>query len=105
MPHGFIALLPRVHRLVSLPNRWFLGTQQGAVGGEHLDYYHDELTFRFNRCKSVPRGKLFYRLVNSPVSVWMRGGEILKVHFQIDQGEVRRSFFEGDVHMIYEAEM
>ncbi len=26
-----------------------LGTHQGAVSHEHLDYYLDEFTFRFNR--------------------------------------------------------
>ncbi len=42
-------LLPRVHRVVSLLKRWILGTHQGAVSHEHLDYYLDEFTFRFNR--------------------------------------------------------
>lgn len=31
-------LLPRVHRVVSLLKRWLLGTHQGAVSFEHLDY-------------------------------------------------------------------
>src|SRR5215831_10043423 len=34
---------------VSLLKRWLLGTHQGAVSAEHLDYYLDEYTFRFNR--------------------------------------------------------
>ncbi len=55
-------LLPRVHRVASLLKRWLLGTHQGAVGHEYLDYYLDEFTFRFNRRKSASRGKLFYRL-------------------------------------------
>ena len=42
-------LLPRVHRVISLLKRWLLGTHQGAVGDEHLDYYLDEFVFRFNR--------------------------------------------------------
>ena len=42
-------LLPRVHRVASLLKRWLLGTHQGAVSPEHLDYYLDEFTFRFNR--------------------------------------------------------
>ena len=54
-------LLPRVHRVVSLLKRWILGTHQGAVSHEHLDYYLDEFTLRFNRRKSRSRGKLFYR--------------------------------------------
>jgi diaminopimelate epimerase len=47
----------------------------------------------------------FKGFVKPPVSVRTRGGEILKVHYQIDGGEVKRVFFEGDVHVIYEAEM
>jgi transposase-like protein len=62
-------LLPRVHRVVSLLKRWLLGTHQGAIGQEHLDYYLDEFTFRFNRRKSTSRGKLFYRLVQHAVQV------------------------------------
>lgn len=60
-------LLPRVHRVVSLLKRWLLGTHQGAVSHEHLDYYLDEFTFRFNRRTSRHRGKLFYRLIQQAV--------------------------------------
>jgi len=60
-------LLPRVHLVVSLLKRWLLGTHQGAVRGEHLDYYLDEFTFRFNRRNSRYRGKLFYRLLQQAV--------------------------------------
>jgi transposase-like protein len=60
-------LLPRVHRVVSLLKRWLLGTHQGAVGHDHLDYYLDEFTFRFNRRTSRHRGKLFFRLVQQAV--------------------------------------
>ena len=45
-------LLPRVHRVIALLKRWLLGTHQGAVSLEHLDYYLDEFTFRFNRRRS-----------------------------------------------------
>lgn len=62
-------LLPRVHRVVSLLKRWLLGTHQGAIGHEYLDYYLDEFTFRFNRRKSASRGKLFYRLVQHAVQI------------------------------------
>ena len=62
-------LLPRVHRVVSLLKRWLLGTHQGAIGQDHLDYYLDEFTFRFNRRKSASRGKLFYRLAQQAVQV------------------------------------
>ena len=61
-------LLPRVHRVASLLKRWLLGTHQGAVSREHLDYYLDEFTFRFNRRTSRSRGKLFYRLVQQAVA-------------------------------------
>ena len=62
-------LLPRVHRVASLMKRWLLGTHQGAVSAEHLDYYLDEFTFRFNRRTSRSRGKLFYRLLQQAVQV------------------------------------
>src|SRR5438132_11995459 len=62
-------LLPRVHRVVSLVKRWLMGTHQGAVSHEHLDYYLDEFTFRFNRRSSRSRGKLFYRLLQQAVAV------------------------------------
>jgi len=54
---------PGVHRVASLLKRWCLGTHQGAISEEHLDYYLDEFTFRFNRRTSKARGLLFYRLV------------------------------------------
>lgn len=62
-------LLPRVHRAVSLLKRWLMGTHQGAIGHEHLDYYLDEFTFRFNRRTSASRGKLFFRLAQQAVQV------------------------------------
>ena len=62
-------LLPRVHRVASLLKRWLLGTHQGGVSRDHLDYYLDEFTFRFNRRTSRYRGKLFYRLVDQAVAV------------------------------------
>ena len=64
-----LKLLPRVHRVVSLLKRWVLGTHQGAVSPEHLDYYLDEFTFRFNRRTSQHRGKLFYRLLQQAMAV------------------------------------
>jgi len=62
-------LMPLVHRVVSLLKRWLLGTLQGAVGHDHLDYYLDEFTFRFNRRTSASRGKLFFRLAQQAVQV------------------------------------
>ncbi len=58
-------LLPGCHRIASLLKRWLMGTHQGAVSHEHLDYYLDEYTFRFNRRKSRHRGKLFFRLLEN----------------------------------------
>lgn len=60
-------LLPHAHRVVSLLKRWLMGTHQGAVSHDQLDYYLDEFTFRFNRRTSSNRGKLFYRLVQQAV--------------------------------------
>jgi transposase-like protein len=57
------------HLTISLLKRWLLGTYQGAVRDNQLDYYLDEFTFRFNRRKSASRGKLFYRLVQQSVCV------------------------------------
>lgn len=62
-------LMPRVHRVASLLKRWLMGTHQGAVAPEHLDYYLDEFAFRFNRRRSANRGKLFYRLAQQAVAV------------------------------------
>lgn len=62
-------LLPRVHRVISLLKRWLGATHQGAVSHEHLDYYLDEFTFRFNRRNSRYRGKLFYRLLQNAVAI------------------------------------
>ena len=62
-------LLPHVHRVISLWERWILGTHQGAVSEKHMDYYLDEYTFRFNRRTSNYRGKLFYRLLENAVII------------------------------------
>ncbi len=73
-------LLPRVHQVVSLVKRWLMGTHQGAVSHEHLDYYLDEYTFRFNRRTSRHRGKLFYRLLQQVVAVEPAPFETLVKH-------------------------
>lgn len=62
-------LLPRANRIASLLKRWLLGTHQGAVHPEHLDYYLDEFTFRFNRRTSRSRGLLFYRLMQQAIAL------------------------------------
>lgn len=79
-------LLPRVHRVAALLKRWLLGTHQGAIAPEHLDYYLDEFTFRFNRRNSQSRGKLFYRLAQQTMQVsavpykTLVGGREIKKH-------------------------
>jgi hypothetical protein len=62
-------LFPHVHLIISLLNKWLLGTHQGAATEKHFDYYLDEFTFRFNRRASHYRGKLFYRLIQNAVIV------------------------------------
>jgi hypothetical protein len=59
--------MPRVHRVASLLKRWLLGTHQGAVRPQQLDYHLDEYTFRFNRRGSNQRGLLFYRLLEQAI--------------------------------------
>ena len=60
-------LMPAVHRIAALLKRWLLGTYQGAISREHLNYYLDEYTFRFNRRGSRSRGLLLYRLLEQAV--------------------------------------
>ncbi len=61
-------VMPRVHSVAALLKRWLLGTLQGGVQHQHLDYYLDEFTFRFNRRRSNTRGLLFYRLAQQAVA-------------------------------------
>jgi len=61
-------LMPRVHLVASLFDRWWLGIHQGAIRPTQLAYYLDEFTFRFNRRKSKSRGLLFFRLMEQAVS-------------------------------------
>lgn len=60
-------LLPKCNTVAALLKRWLLGTHQGRA--QHIDYYLDEFTFRFNRRTSKSRGMLFYRLVQNCVAV------------------------------------
>lgn len=70
-------LLPRANRVASLLQRWLMGTHQGAVRHEHLDYCLDEFTFRFNRRTSGSRGLLFHRLVEQALALPPVRGEHL----------------------------
>lgn len=60
-------VMPGVHRVASLLKRWLLGTLQGSASREHLPYYLDEFTFRFNRRTSASPGLLFHRLLTQAV--------------------------------------
>lgn len=68
-PDAEDTLLQHVHTVISLLKRWLLGTLQGSYSNEHIGYYLDEYTFRFNRRKSKSRGMLFYQLLQNTVQV------------------------------------
>jgi len=68
-PDNEDAVMPHVHRVISLLKRWLLGTHQGAVEDVHLHAYLDEYVFRFNRRKATKRGLLFYRLLENAMCV------------------------------------
>ena len=76
------SLLPLCHRVASLLKRWLAGTHQGSVSHEHLDYYLDEYTFRFNRRTSQYRGKLFYRLLEQAVVTSPSTYETMALHIR-----------------------
>jgi len=61
------AVMPGPHLVSSLLKRWTAGTLHYRVSRQHLPYYLDEFTFRFNRRKSKARGMLFYRLLQQAV--------------------------------------
>ena len=56
-------LMPRVHRVASLLNRWLPGACDGPVTARNLPYYLDEFTFRFNSMRSNSSAELFFRLM------------------------------------------
>lgn len=60
--------MPHAHRVASLLKRWLLGTHQGGMSREQLDYYCDEYVFRFNRRTSRSCGLLFRRLIEGAVT-------------------------------------
>lgn len=67
-PEPAHALPPAVHRVASLLKRWITGTLQDSISDQHLAYYLDEFTFRFNRRTSRSRGLLWYRLLQQAVT-------------------------------------
>jgi hypothetical protein len=61
------AVMPGPHLVSSLLKRWTAGTLHYRISRQHLPYYLDEFTFRFNRRTSRARGMLFYRLLQQAV--------------------------------------
>jgi len=61
------AVMPGAHLVSSLLKRWTAGTLHQRISPQHLPYYLDEFTFRFNRRRSRARGMLFYRLLQQAV--------------------------------------
>ena len=57
------------HLTIAQLKRWLGGTLQGAVSHEHLEYYLDEFTFRFNRRRAAHRGLLFFRLLQNAMVI------------------------------------
>src|SRR3954470_2884190 len=49
------------------PDGWTVGTLHYRVSRQHLPYYLDEFTSRFNRRTSRARGMLLYRLLQQAV--------------------------------------
>jgi transposase-like protein len=61
--------LPGVHRVASLVRRWLSGTLHYGISHDHLAYYLDEFTFRFDNRHAEHRGLLFYQLVGQALEV------------------------------------
>jgi hypothetical protein len=59
--------MPGVHLVAARLKRWIAGTLHHHVSRQHLPYYLDEYSFRFNRRTSRARGMLFYRLLQQAV--------------------------------------
>jgi transposase-like protein/predicted RNA-binding Zn-ribbon protein involved in translation (DUF1610 family) len=83
------------HLIAALLKRWLLGTYQGAVTRNNLEYYLDEYTFRFNRRKSASRGKLFYRLVQQAVTTApVQGGDISGAQHRKNSSEIHEHLLQ-----------
>ena len=87
-------VMPRVHRVAALLDRWWLGIHHGAIDADHLDYYLDEFTFRFNRRRSQARGLLFFRLLQQAVQICVPSASISDAarqshHKKRSQGEAK----------------
>ena len=65
-PEPAHVVMPRVHKVAALLKRWIWGTLQGGIQHQHLDYYLDEFTFRFNRRRSQARASCSTASPNRP---------------------------------------
>jgi hypothetical protein len=61
--------LPCIQCALSHLKRWLSAAQPAQRRQEHLVYYLDEFSFRFNHRKSASPGKLFHRLAQQAVQV------------------------------------
>ena len=59
-------VIPGVHRVASLLQRWLLGAHHGRVSHEHLDAYLNEVPFRFRPQLAASRAPV-YRLLEHAV--------------------------------------
>jgi len=60
-------VMPGPHMVSSLLKRWTAGTLHYRLSYQHMPYYLEEFTFRFNRRNCRARGMLFYRLLQQAV--------------------------------------
>ncbi len=58
-----LELLPEVHRIASLDQRWRLGPHKGAIDEAHLASTSTSSSSAANRRRSRSRGLIFYRLL------------------------------------------
>lgn len=62
-----INILPNVHKIASVLERWLLGIHQHYVSKNKLEYYLDELTFLYNHKTIKSRGLLFFLLIEQGI--------------------------------------
>jgi hypothetical protein len=86
-------LLPLVHRVVSLLKRWLMNTHQGAVSHEHLDYYLDEFTFRFNRRKKPQPEKRLRQEKSRTIKFYLCDGKKTILSASLSKAKLNLIFF------------
>ena len=82
-------MLPAVHQVASLFKRWIAGTLHHGQAPDHLQFYCDEYTFRFNRRRSRSRGLLWYRLVEQAVVTAPQPTKAMRVALSDEERERR----------------